>query len=153
MKETEKKYAGVIIDISTETLDRPFEYRIPEALRGVLEEGMEFRMKMSTSGLNATMLFYRESKRYVIEAGSTINRATYNSCSKGIAAFRKEVIENKKLCQAGDLLCTLLQDIEIPETSCSPSGAASFCAGTSFQGTVAWEDKDGKRYPSNWWKE
>ena len=119
----------------------------------VAEQGMEFRMKMSTSGLNATMLFYRESKRYVIEAGSTINKATFNSCSKGIAAFRKDVIENKKLCQIGDPLCTLLQDIEIPETSSSPSGAASFCAGTSFQGTVAWEDKDGKKYPSNWWKE
>ena len=119
----------------------------------VAEQGIEFRMKMSTSGLNATMLFYRESKRYVIKAGSTINRPTFNSCSKGIAAFRKEVMENKKLCQAGDMLCTLLQDIEIPETSSSPSGAASFCAGTSFQGTVAWEDKDGKRYPSNWWKE
>lgn len=118
----------------------------------VAEQGMEFRMKMSTSGLNATMLFYRESKRYVIKAGSTINKATFNSCSKGIAAFRKEVIENKKLCQIGDPLCTLLQDIEIPETSCSPSGAASFCAGTSFQGTVAWEDKDGKKYPSEWWK-
>ena len=119
----------------------------------VAEQGMEFRMKMSTSGMKATMLFFRESKRYVIKAGSTINKTTFNSCSKGIAAFRKEVMENKKLCQIGDPLCTLLQDIEIPETSCSPSGAASFCAGTSFQGTVAWEDKEGKRYPSNWWKE
>ncbi|MBQ2674549.1 MAG: GIY-YIG nuclease family protein [Prevotella sp.] len=119
----------------------------------VAEQGMEFRMKMSTSGMKATMLFFRESKRYVIKAGSTINKTTFNSCSKGIAAFRKEVMENKKLCQIGDPLCTLLQDIEIPETSCSPSGAASFCAGTSFQGTVAWEDKEGKRYPSEWWKE
>ena len=117
------------------------------------EQGIEFRMSMSKIGLKATMLFYRESKRYVIKAGSTINKTTFNSCSKGIAAFRKEVMENKKLCQIGDPLCTLLQDIEIPETSCSPSGAASFCAGTSFQGTVAWEDKEGKRYPSEWWKE
>ena len=119
----------------------------------VVEQGLEFRMNMSTSGLNASMVYYRESKRYVIKAGSTISRATFNSCPKGIAVFRKEVIDNKKLCQVGELLCTLLQDIEIPESSKSPSGAASFCAGTSFQGTVAWEDKSGKKYPSNWWKE
>ncbi|MBR3516798.1 MAG: primosomal protein N' [Lachnospiraceae bacterium] len=41
MKESEKKYARIIVNIAVETLDRPFEYRIPEALRSVLEEGME----------------------------------------------------------------------------------------------------------------
>lgn len=116
------------------------------------EQGMDFWMKMPTYGLKARMTYYRERKCYVIKAGSTIIGTTFKSCSKGIAAFRKEVMENKKLCQAGELLCTLLQDIEIPEMSSSPSGAASFCAGTSFQGTVAWEDKDGKRYPSEWWR-
>lgn len=116
------------------------------------ETGMEFKMKMPQIGLQATMIFYRESKRYVIKAGSTIIGATFKSCSAGIAAFRKEVIENKKLCQKGENLFTLLQDIEIPAKSSSPSGAASFCAGTSFQGPVAWEDKNGNKYPSEWWK-
>ena len=70
-----------------------------------------------------------------------------------MAAFRNEVIANKKLAMRNGELFTLLQDIEIPEVSCSPSGAASFCAGTSFQGTEAWADKDGNKYPSEWWKE
>ncbi|MCM1187018.1 MAG: primosomal protein N' [Lachnoclostridium sp.] len=33
-------YADIIIDISHEKLDRPFQYRIPEKLQGVLREGM-----------------------------------------------------------------------------------------------------------------
>lgn len=33
-------YADVIVDITSEKLDRPFQYRIPEELRGRLEPGM-----------------------------------------------------------------------------------------------------------------
>ena len=34
------EYADVIIDISHEKVDRPFQYRIPEHMRETLEEGM-----------------------------------------------------------------------------------------------------------------
>ena len=34
------RYANIIIDISHEKVDRPFQYKIPEALRGRLEVGM-----------------------------------------------------------------------------------------------------------------
>ena len=119
----------------------------------VEEKGMEFRFKMSKTGVNAVMLFYRDSKRYVIRAGSQIFADTLVSCNKTIAAFRKEIVANKKLAQAQGTLCNLLQDIEIPVAVSSPSGAASFCAGTSYQGPDAWVDKDGKKYPSDWWKE
>lgn len=37
MKE---QYADIIVDISHEKLDKPFQYRVPEKLRGVLEAGM-----------------------------------------------------------------------------------------------------------------
>ena len=33
-------YADIIVDISHEKLDRPFQYRVPERLQGVLETGM-----------------------------------------------------------------------------------------------------------------
>ncbi len=36
----EKLYADVIVDISHEKVDRPFQYRIPENMRGVIAEGM-----------------------------------------------------------------------------------------------------------------
>lgn len=34
------KYANIIVDISHEKVDRPFQYRIPPHLQGKLEEGM-----------------------------------------------------------------------------------------------------------------
>ena len=34
-------YADIIIDISTEKLDRAFQYLVPEELAGELQEGME----------------------------------------------------------------------------------------------------------------
>ena len=33
-------YADIIVDISHEKLDRPFQYRVPEKMRGTLETGM-----------------------------------------------------------------------------------------------------------------
>ena len=43
-----KKYANVIIDISHEKVDRPFQYRIPEALQGKLAVGMCVRIPFGT---------------------------------------------------------------------------------------------------------
>lgn len=37
---TDGRYANIIIDISHEKIDRPFQYRIPERLQGKLEAGM-----------------------------------------------------------------------------------------------------------------
>lgn len=37
---TEGRYADIIIDISHEKVDRPFQYRIPDSLLGTLEAGM-----------------------------------------------------------------------------------------------------------------
>lgn len=117
------------------------------------EQYMEFTMTLPKFGMKATLNYYKESNRYVILAGSTIMPQTTSGCSKGMQEFRKQVVENKKLCSKNGELCLLLQDIEIPESSCSPSGASSFCAGTSRNGTGDWFDKDGKKYPTEWWKE
>lgn len=34
------RFANIIVDISHEKVDRPFQYRIPDELMGVLEVGM-----------------------------------------------------------------------------------------------------------------
>ncbi|GFI19208.1 hypothetical protein IMSAGC009_04388 [Lachnospiraceae bacterium] len=34
------RYADIIIDISHEKVDRPFQYKIPEKMQGKLEAGM-----------------------------------------------------------------------------------------------------------------
>lgn len=113
---------------------------------------IEFTLSLPKSGMRATMHFYKESQRFVIVAGSTIMTQTTDSCAKGLQDFRKQVIENKKLCQKNGELCVLLKDVEIPENNSSPSGASCFCVGTSRQGTVDWSDKDGNKYPKEWWK-
>lgn len=119
----------------------------------VAEHATEFTMSIKKWGMKATLNFYKESQRYVVTAGSTIMAKTSDSCPKGMQAFRNQVVDNKKLAQKSGEICLLLQDIELPETSSSPSGSACFCAGTSRQGTEDWIDNDGKKYPKGWWKE
>lgn len=114
---------------------------------------LNFKMFMPKSGLLAFLKFYRESKRYVIAAGSAIIGETYKSCPKGLAEFRQQVIANKKLVRKEGDLYILQEDIDLSDLVTSPSGAASFCAGTSYQGTEAWLDEEQKKYPSEWWKE
>lgn len=117
----------------------------------VAEKGIEFTMAMAKVGVKATMEFYRESQRYVIKAGSVVSSKTTIK-SEELKVFRQQIFEDKKLSTKDGELYTLLQDVEIPQTSSSPSGASSFCAGTPRQGTEDWADKEGKKYPTGWWK-
>ena len=126
--------------------DRP--EKMPEA-----EQYMVFTMTQPQKGVKATLRFWKESQRYVILAGSLIADETTGGCSKGMQEFRDGVKTNKKLTTRKGELYELLQDIEIPDSSQSPSGAASFCTGTSRNGTIDWTDKDGKKYPKEWWIE
>ncbi len=122
--------------------------KIPDA-----ENFIEFEMKMPKSGMVAKMKFYPQSKRYVILAGSTIQAEHRQSCRENIVTLRNDVMNNKKLSINKDELYLLLQDIDLSDVVSSPSGAASFCTGTTYQGTEAWIDKEGNKYPSEWWKE
>lgn len=49
-----QKFANVIIDISHEKVDRAFQYRIPETLRGVIKEGMEVRIPFGKGNTQRT---------------------------------------------------------------------------------------------------
>lgn len=55
----QRKYANIIIDISHEKLDRPFQYRIPEPLRPLLIEGMEVTIPFGNGN--------KQRKGYVLE--------------------------------------------------------------------------------------
>lgn len=125
--------------------DQPEKPQVPDSFK-------EFTLLMPEYGMKAVLHFFKQTQRYVIAAGSTIMAKTTASCAKGMQAFRKQVIDNKKLSQKSGELYQLLQDVEIPETSSSPSGAASFCAGSSRQGTKDWKDNNGNTYPTEWWK-
>lgn len=112
----------------------------------------EFTLTMPKYKLVANLVFYKESKRFVIKAGSAITSKTWDSCSNSAKELRKQVQSNTHLCQNKGEICILLKDIEMPENMSSPSSAAMFCAGTSMQGPYVWRDKDGKKYPTEWWK-
>lgn len=58
-----EQYADVIVDISHEKLDRPFQYRVPESLRGMLEPGACVQVPFGNGN--------RLIKGYVTELGET----------------------------------------------------------------------------------
>ncbi len=115
------------------------------------EEPIEFKTFMKKVGGEATLEYYPISKRYVIKSGSQIIDTTKNSCRDRIATLREKIKVDKKLSKKEGGLYRLLQDIELKGNS-SPSGAAVFCWGTSRPGPDDWEDKEGRKYPTEWWK-
>ena len=58
-------YANIIIDISHEKVDKPFQYRIPDRLKGKLEVGMPVKIPF---GRGDTV-----RKGYIIEFASEPN--------------------------------------------------------------------------------
>jgi primosomal protein N' (replication factor Y) len=56
-------YADIIVDISHEKLDKPFQYRVPEQLKGSLETGMCVTVPFGNGN--------KPTKGYVIAIGST----------------------------------------------------------------------------------
>ena len=58
-------YANVIIDISHEKVDRPFQYRIPDSLKEKLAVGMCVQIPFGTGN--------RKRKGYVIEITGKMN--------------------------------------------------------------------------------
>lgn len=57
----QEQYADIIVDISHEKLDRPFQYRVPERLKGALEPGMCVRVPFGNGN--------RLIKGYVLDVG------------------------------------------------------------------------------------
>ena len=48
---TQGVYANVIVDISREKLDRPFQYRIPDELKGKIVEFAGYALPVQYSGV------------------------------------------------------------------------------------------------------
>lgn len=76
------KYANIVIDISHEKVDRPFQYRIPEPLQAVIEEGMGVSVPFGAGN--------QQRQGYVIEI---TDQAEYDTEKlKDITAIRTEDI-------------------------------------------------------------
>ena len=52
-----KLYADVIIDVSIDKLDRPFSYRIPERLSGIIKVGSRVRIPFGAGNKYIQYLF------------------------------------------------------------------------------------------------
>lgn len=118
----------------------------------IVGKGVLFSQEMKQAGGKCQMTFYPDSKRYVVNKGSNILDISYDSCSSGARDFREKVKKDSALCRKEGELFTLLKDIIMPDNLSSPSGASKFCWGTSRPGPKDWQDEDGKKYPSEWWK-
>ncbi len=87
------KFADIIIEISHEKVDRPFQYRIPEALQGKLERGMCVQVPFGTGN--------RLRTGYVMEVTDTPSFDPRKQ--KEIASIRTEgvAVEAKLIALAG----------------------------------------------------
>lgn len=111
-----------------------------------------FYQEMKSMNAKCQMDYYPLSKRYIIKAGSNILEKTWSSCKGSVASLRKAVFENKKLSKKEGEFYTLLKDVEMPADLASPSASSRFFRGASRPGTLDWADKNGNKYPSEWWK-
>ena len=102
------KYANVIVDISQSSLDRTFQYKIPEELQGILRPGMPVRVPFGQGR--------RKVKGFIIE---TTNQIEYDESKlKDV-----EAVEEKGVSIEGQLIrlalwmkdtygCTMIQALK-----------------------------------------
>lgn len=115
-------------------------------------KGIVFTQEMKQAGGSCRMTFYPGKNIYVINKGSNILDKSFESCGKGMITYRDTVKASMFLARKEGDMYTLLDDIILPAQFSSPSGASKFCWGTSRPGPNDWQDEDGKRYPTEWWK-
>ena len=118
-----------------------------------VESPICFSQEMKDIEAKCFLDFYPQSNRSIVKAGSAIKEPTTDSCSQGVSAFREEIKkDNSRSRKEESGIYILLQDIEMPVKSSSPSGASQFCWGTSRPGPADWIDDEGRKYPTEWWK-
>ena len=115
------------------------------------ESFIVFHQALKKAGGTCKMTYYPDSKKFVLNKGTNIVAETNDSCGKGAITLREAIIKDTKLSKKE--LFTLLQDIELPSSLSSPSGASKICWGTSRPGPDDWKDENGNKYPTEWWKE
>ena len=117
-------------------------------------KGIVFTQELKKAGGHCKMTYYREEKKFVINKGGDIlENSSESSCPKAMIEFREQIKADKTLSRKEGKLYKLLEDIVIPQSCSTPSGASQFCWGTSRPGPDDWKDESGKSYPTKWWKE
>jgi len=114
------------------------------------ERPFVFTLYQKKLDATATLHFYRQSKRFILKAGSKVKAIHDSSCLQGHVALRKTVFADPEICKVEEEVVTILKDLEIPELS-SPSALAIFCCGGSRNGPKSWTDTNGVKYDAKWW--
>ncbi len=123
----------------------------PKPKKVILTKGEEFHLKLSKIGVDATVMFYPDTKTYILKKGSLIAAVDASSCRPAYLKIRETIKKNSTLSKRNGDLIEMLSDYNITSDQCSPSGAACVITGRSTQGTTAFVDKNsktfGERYP------
>ena len=115
------------------------------------EKPYVFSFKQKKLGIVSTLHYYRNSKRFIIKAGSKIKASHKNSCPSSLQELRDIVFSDASLCSVENGIATLLNDFGHPKLD-SPSSCAVFCCGRSANGPQSWMDDKGKPHDTAWWR-
>ena len=118
----------------------------PKAKPIALTKGEEFYSRIPKNGIDATIMYYPDSKTFILKKGSIIAYADAPSCPPAAKKLREEIRKNSTFSKKNGDTLLILSDIDITSEKRMPSHPASVIAGTSRQGTTAFVDKNGKRF-------
>ena len=118
----------------------------PKAKPIALTKGEEFYSRIPKNGIDATIMYYPDSKTFILKKGSIIAYADAPSCPPAAKKLREEIRNNSTLSKKNGDTLLILSDIDITSEKRMPSNPASVISGTSKQGTTAFFDKNSKTF-------
>ncbi len=116
----------------------------PKSTKTIL--GEEFYIRMPKKYIQATVVYYPDTKTFILKKGSLIASAEGTSCPPGASKKRDLIKSDKTIAQDNGIRILMLADYDITSESHLPSGPAAIITGTSTQGTTAFVDKNGKTF-------
>lgn len=111
-----------------------------------LANGEEFYLRMPKTGVDATIMYYSDTKTFILKKGSLIASVDAPSCRTETKKFREKIKQDSTLSKMNGNLIEILSDFDITSEQRLPSGAACVITGRSTQGTTAFIDKNGKTF-------
>ena len=109
-------------------------------------KGEEFYFKITKNDVDATIMYYPDSKTFILKKDSLIAYEDSPSCPPAAKKLREEIRNNSNLSKKNGNTLLILSDIDITSEKRMPSHPASVIAGTSRQGTTAFVEKNGKTF-------
>lgn len=126
----------------TETSNLPIENISPFQTKET--SSYIFNLRVPQRGVDATMHYFPNEKKYVIKAGSKVSKESKDSCSDNALQKRKEILSNILAAREEDSAYILLKDVEI--VADTPNLSAQICTGRSTNARTEWKDENGRAF-------